>query len=56
MTTQSKGLDVAKLPIKGVAQRKLEEALQKLEVEGKLKKKKKNDGSNRISNKKPNKS
>ena len=43
--TTDKGVNVAKLPIKGVAQRKLEEALEKLKEQGKLKKKKKNEKS-----------
>lgn len=53
MSKQSKGFDVVKLPIKSVAQRKLEEALEKMKDQGKLKTKKKktNDGSNRKSNK-----
>jgi hypothetical protein len=46
---------VAKLPIKGVAQRKLEEALEKLKEEGKLKKKKKKNGNDRTDAPKSNK-
>lgn len=41
---------MAKLPIKSTAQRKLEEALEKLKDQGKLKKKKK-DGKNKPINK-----
>jgi hypothetical protein len=46
---------MVKLPIKGVAQRKLEEALEKLKDQGKLKKKKKN-GNDKPNNPKSNRS
>ena len=53
----TKGFEVAKLPIKGAAQRELEKALEKLKEEGKLKKKKsKNGRDDNQHNKKPNKS
>lgn len=45
---------MAKLPIKTVAQRKLDEAIEKLKQTGKLKKKKKKNGNNNNSDSKSN--
>lgn len=56
MMNTTKGIEVAKLPIKGTAQRKLEEALEKLKEQGKLKQKKKKNGNNKHNVSKPNKS